>query len=99
MASVSGGQFHFSSGNEQVSSSSQGAGSDHLNLASIAGQAGGSGLTSVTSAEHSGGGIPAGTGHDVVTSNGGDGGAVVHFDDGSSLTILGSHGTDFGFSH
>ena len=93
MASITGGQFHFSSGHETVSSGQSGG--DHLNLSSIADQAGGSG--SVTSAEHSGG---AGGGGDVVTSNSGDGGgAVVHFDDGSSLTILGSHGTDFGFSH
>jgi hypothetical protein len=95
MASISGGQFHFSSGHEPVVGGSADSGS--LSLSSIA-DASGSGVDSVVGAGSSGGATNVGGGSDaVVTSHSQDGGTVVNLPDGSSLTIVGALHVDTSF--
>jgi hypothetical protein len=96
MASISGGQFHFSSGHEPVSGSNQGATAGHLSLASI-----GSGFDTVNTPEHGGGApTPVGSGSSGVVTQAQDGGnTVVHLPDGSSLTIVGANHVDASFLH
>ena len=112
MASISGGQFHFSSGQDTPTGSSQGATAGHLSLTSIAdyhstvpgGETGGpTGFDSVNSPSSGGSGL-AGQVHGasestVVTQSQQGGNTVVHLPDGSSLTVVGVTHVDGSFFH
>jgi hypothetical protein len=110
MASVSGGNFHFSSSAESVSGGSGGkASAGSLSLTSVAafhatvggGDANSAGFDSVNSPSAGGGlaGQSAASTEHVITTQSSGGNTIVHLPDGSSLTVVGSTHVDGNIFH